>query len=128
MIYSHNGKKMNIPEAELTNLMTNLKITRMEALQVWLEDNGHLFNEEQEELEKKTRGQKVDRGVEKRQTAYKRERKPNEEKQTLVAAVAQCLESLGGVEGLKTVKPEREVSFMYGGQSYSITLTCHRTK
>lgn len=126
MMYSMNGKKLNVPEQELTTLMTNLKITRMEALQVWLEDNGHLFNEEQEELEKKGNAIKIERGVQKKRTNFVRERKTNENKVAIMGAIEKALNALEGVQELKITKVEKEVSFELNGESYSVSLVCHR--
>lgn len=126
MMYSFNGKKLNVPEQELTTLMTNLKITRMEALQVWLEDNGHLFNKEQEELEKKGNATKIERGVQKKRTSFTRERKTNENKVAIMDAIEKALTALEGVQELKTTKVEKEVSFVLNGESYSVSLVCHR--
>lgn len=126
MMYSMNGKKLNVPEQELTTLMTNLKITRMEALQVWLEDNGHLFNKEQEELEKKGNAIKIERGVQKKRTNFVRERKTNENKVAIMGAIEKALNALEGVQELKITKVEKEVSFELNGESYSVSLVCHR--
>lgn len=128
MMYSFNGKKLNVPEQELTTLMTNLKITRMEALQVWLEDNGHLFNEEQEELEKKGNATKIERGVQKKRTGFVRERKVNENRVAIMNAVENALSALEGIQELKITKAEKELSFELNGESYSVSLVCHRKK
>ena len=54
----------------------------------------------------------------------KRERKPNEAKREIVQAIAEAMANLG--EGVTVSNIERQVDFMLGGVSYSVTLTAHR--
>ena len=53
MIYSFNNKQINIPDAEIENLVKSLDLTREEAIETWLVDNDYEENEEQNELQKK---------------------------------------------------------------------------
>ena len=52
----------------------------------------------------------------------KRERKPNEAKRELVAAIAEALTAYGST----ITNPERQVDFTWQGVAYSVTLTAHR--
>lgn len=65
----------------------------------------------------------------------KRERKPNEEKRSLIEQIASAMESFhhmdeeipaSGVDLVEIVNPEREITFKIGENCYSVTLTCHR--
>lgn len=59
MRYNFNGKNINIPDAELEKSMKILGMTKEEAIEMWLEDEGYLDNEEQAELEQKAKDNKI---------------------------------------------------------------------
>lgn len=133
MLYTNpQGKKFNIPDDYLSKQMQNLGVSKMEAVQLWLEDNGVERNEELESLDEKAKKTKIQHGAgDKKRTSATRERKPNLEKQNIIAALASILAEDNFSDGLtienvKTVKPEREISFHIKENSYSLTLTCHR--
>lgn len=63
MKYTVNGKSVNIPNEELEKNMKVLEITREEAIQLWLEDNGFEENEEQNALDEKAKKIKVNHGA-----------------------------------------------------------------
>ena len=126
------GKKFNIPDDYLSKQMQNLGVSKMEAVQLWLEDIGVEKNEELETLDQEAKKTKIQHGAgDKKRTGATRERKPNFEKQNIIAALASILtddNSPNGltIENIKIVKPEREISFQIKENSYSLTLTCHR--
>ena len=59
MKYNLNGKNINIPDADIERSMKSLELTKEEAIQMWLEDEGYLENEEQEELERKAKENRI---------------------------------------------------------------------
>ena len=133
MLYTNpQGKKFNIPDDYLSKQMQNLGVSKMEAVQLWLEDNGVEKNEELETLDQEAKKTKIQHGAgDKKRTSATRERKPNLEKQNIIAALASILAEDNfsddlTIENIKIVKPEREISFQIKGNSYSLTLTCHR--
>ena len=133
MLYTNpQGKKFNIPDDYLSKQMQNLGVSKMEAVQLWLEDNGVEKNEELETLDQEAKKTKIQHGAgDKKRTSATRERKPNLEKQNIIAALASILaddNSPNGltIENIKIVKPEREISFQIKENSYSLMLTCHR--
>jgi len=125
MVYSKNGTKYNIPDDYLSKQMQLLKISKMEAVQLWLEDEGVEANEEQEALDKKGKAFKPDHGIAKKRASVARERKPNEEKREIIQWIADLLGEKE-VKDVKIPKVEREVTFKIGENDYSITLICHR--
>ena len=40
MIYNFNGKNINIPDKEIEKAMKSLELTKEEAIEMWLEDEG----------------------------------------------------------------------------------------
>ena len=126
MLYTNpQGKKFNIPDDYLSKQMQNLGVSKMEAVQLWLEDNGVEKNEELETLDQEAKKTKIQHGAgDKKRTSATRERKPNLEKQNIIAALASILaddNSPNGltIENIKIVKPEREISFQIKENSYS---------
>lgn len=47
MRYNFNGKMINIPDNEIAKAMKNLDLTKEQAIEMWLEDEGYLDNAEQ---------------------------------------------------------------------------------
>lgn len=87
-----NGKNVNIPDKEIENNMKALELTREEAIEMWLEDEGYLDNEEQNELDEKAKKVKIDHGASAVDKSEKKEKKPREikvsdEKQLLFAEI-----------------------------------------
>ena len=57
--YNHNGKVINIPKKEIEKSMKVLDLSMTDAIQMWLEDEGYLENEEQENLCKLAKENKI---------------------------------------------------------------------
>lgn len=125
MMYTlESGKKVNIPDKDIDNYVDKLEISQAEAIEMWLCDNDYATNEEQEELVKKSKGQ---RHYEKSDTPRKkttRERKVDEEKKHLISCIKVLLEGLGA--NISNVKNEAEISFIFGKNDYTIKLIKHR--
>lgn len=131
MEYKHNGKNIRIPDKEIAQSMKILGLTKDEAIQMWLEDNGHEENAEQTALDEKAKANRVTATVHKAKGEGKerkpRERKPNEEKREIIedlcGFMARDCEYMANVE---IVNPERQIDFHVGANHYSVTLTLHR--
>ena len=129
-------------EAEITKMMTTLKISREEAIDLVRED---------EEVDRMTSVKEIDSDLsadqrkakkdatkttsDKRKRNYtftKRERKPDEVKREIIETIAQnldracCGEDLTHPTNIQIVKPEKEITFTLFGDEYSVTLTKHR--
>ena len=59
MRYDFNGKMVNIPDQEIEKAMEKLGLTKEQAIEMWLEDEGYLENEEQENLCKLAKENKI---------------------------------------------------------------------
>lgn len=97
MTYNLNGKNIRIPDVEIEKHMKLLGISRDEAVQLWLEDEGYLENKIVEELTEKAKVNKVNHEAKtnKPRKSVKRERKPDEEKEKLIEILANCLKNAG---------------------------------
>ena len=58
-----NGKSITIPDEEIKKGMDLLGLTKEESIQMYLEDNGHECNEEQENLEEYAKTVKINHGA-----------------------------------------------------------------
>ena len=115
-------------EKEIAKLMKNLGVTREEALEIIASDkevdkggNPNPLTKEQEKNSKAAR--KTSTGV---YTFTKRERKPNENKRSIIQEIKQLCEKMG--ENVVVTNIEREIEFIYGDKKYRITLSAPREK
>lgn len=115
-------------EKRINEIMKNLGCTYEEALQVFMEDEAIDRGEKLFELsaeQKKAAKEMTSTGTRKADKSVKRERKPDEEKQEIIAKIADFLTKIDGFD-VEIVKNEREISLIVGENDYSITLTKHR--
>ena len=125
MTYNLNGKSIHIPDTDLEKSMRLLKISKDEAVQMWLSDEGYLENEVVEELTAKAKTNKISREAtaDKPRKLAKRERKTDEEKKYLLNLMISAINNETCIE---TVKNEAEFSFTFGENAYSVKLIKHR--
>lgn len=126
MIYNFNGKNIKIPDNEIANNMKVLELTKEEAIQMWLEDEGYLKNEVVEELTAKAKVNKINHEAktEKPKTAVKRERKPDEEKEHLIEILANFLKNEGF--SVEITNKSKIVEFNIGENHYKLDLIKQR--
>lgn len=99
MRYNFKGKSINIPEAEIEKSIKILGMTREEAIEMWLEDEGYLDNEEQAELEEKAKANKITATIHGASAEKKKQSKPkvvkvSDEKATLFNEICDSLNEL----------------------------------
>ena len=113
MIYKFNGKNIRIDDKQLDKLMKSLDLTKDEAIQMYLEDEGHLDNEEQLELDKRAKKSGIMRTIheakdikkEKKKATKPKTVKVSDEKQGLFVDILENLqENYEKVEVLKQNK------------------------
>lgn len=126
MTYNFNGKNILIPDAEINKSVKLLGISKNEAIQMWLEDEGYLENEEVEELTAKAKVNKVSREAkaDKPRKSTKRERKPDEEKENLIEILANCLKTAGFEAEI--VNKSKIIEFNVGANHYKLDLIKQR--
>lgn len=128
MTYNLNGKNIRIPDREIDKNAAILGITREEAIQMYLEDEGYVPNEYVEELTAKAKEAKIshDAKSEKpRKNAGKpRERKPDEDKERLIKILENALND-EGIAATATNKT-KIVEFEYNGSHYKVDLIRQR--
>ena len=128
MLYELNGKKIKIPDDEIKRSMEFLGLSKSEAIQMYLEDEGYLDNPYVDELTAKAKEAKIshDAKSEKpRKNAGKpRERKPDEEKEKLIDILANALIA-EGFEA-KVTNKSKIIEFSIGENHYKLDLIKNR--
>ena len=128
-----NGKVVKAMTSYLENMCTRLDIDMDEAVLTWLEDEGYLENEEQEELcaaakENKslaaTRKGVKDRAKEKKKTV--RTIKENPTKEMIIAEIFKCIEAIEGTTNIVVENKGKLITFELNNESFKIDLIQRR--
>lgn len=127
-----NGKVIKISEKTIENLMNQLDLNREEAIQVYLEDEGYEINEEQEELTKKAKDNKITATIHKAEAKTKErkkvERKPNPDKEFLIKTIFDALSNTDGCGNSVIENVGKIITFKYNGKSFKLDLIETRVK
>ena len=121
---------VKIPMDELERLMKLDGIKTIEdACWVWCEDNGKIVNEEQEELDKKAKENRITATIhqaraENTKERKKVERKPDPTKESIIATLAESLADM--VENVKIVNIGKLIEFDFQGEHYKLDLIRQR--
>jgi len=120
--YDFDGKIIIIPDKELDKLMSSLELTRQEAVDLWLSDNGYEDNEEQEELDEKASKVKILKDISQKKS--KKERKPvvkavSDEKKALFSEI---LSDLQGIykENVEVLTENKLITVKINGKTFKI--------
>lgn len=107
-------------EAKILNYMKKLGLSREGAEQLYKdeeEDNLPELTTDQKKVEKEMR--QADRKKENNP----RQRKPNEDKQTLINGLMEYLQGFSNeIEDVSVINPEREIDFIFKNVHYKLTL------
>ena len=104
-----NNKTIVIPDKEIDSLMTKLKISKKDAIDLWLCDNNLEEDEEQTELDEKASKVRIDKDIIQKKPKKERkkpEKKVSDAKKELFSEILSDLEDVykGNVEVLKENK------------------------
>lgn len=126
MLYNLNGKNITIPDGQLAKSMKAFGISKDEAIQLFLEDEGYLDNAVVEELTEKAKTNKIshEAKADKPKKPVKRERKPDEEKENLIEMLANCLKSAGF--DAEITNKSKIIQFNVGENHYKLDLIKQR--
>ena len=138
MLYElENGKKVKIPDEEIAKSMKALDLTKEEAIEMWLEDEGYLDNEEQNELTKKVNESGIMHSIHKAgdKTNRKKSDKPkvvkvSDEKKELFTEIWQNVETFAQEIGgnAKIEKENKLIIVQIGEKTFKIDLIEQRAK
>lgn len=126
-----NGKVKQVPSVEVEHLMRTMGLTKSQAVEVWLEDEGLLHNEEQEALCQKAKDNRITATIHQAKAEYKpktqRERvvKEDKVKEGIVQAIADLLPSLDATE-VNIEKKGKLITFKVGEDTFKVDLIRQR--
>lgn len=124
------GKVVRIPQAEIDRSMKMLHLSRDEAVTMYLEDEGYLVNEEQEELERKAKENRITATIHQAKaytpkTQRERVKKDDPTKEGIVKAIAEMLPDLNATD-IAIVNAGKLITFKIGADTYKIDLIRQR--
>lgn len=118
------GKVVNIPDAEIEKNMKVLEISKDEAIEMWLEDEGYELNEEQTELDEKAKQVKIQHGAgnTERKQSKPRTVKISDEKKELFDTILRNLDRADGVdrENIEVLKENKLIQVRIGAKTFKI--------
>ena len=125
----NDGEFIKIPQEEIDRIMKLPDIKTVDdACWVWCEDNGKVINEEEQELTRKAKENRITATIhqarEKPPTKRKVERKADETKESLIKTLAETLESI--VDNVKVVNIGKIIEFDLKGEHYKLDLIRQR--
>lgn len=130
MLYKlDNGKQVDIPDNELDKLVDKLNLSLAEAIELWLEDNDFQVNEEQEELDKKAKKERITATIHEAKADKPRKerkvvRKEDSTKEGIIKALAERLEELATEVKIENVG--KLITFKLGDDSFKLDLIRQR--
>lgn len=123
--YNLNGKNIKIPEDEIKNNMEILEISREDAIQMYLEDEGYLDNEDQLELCQKAKENKSTNVIQAQSKAERKSRKgirkENPTKENLIKALAEMLQTYGA-DNIKVENVGKLITFTLDSKDFKLDL------
>lgn len=121
---------VNIPREEIERMMKGLGVSEDDACWIWCEDNGKIINEEQEELDKQAKDNRITATIhqaraENTKERKKVERKPDQVKDSLVESLKAFLIEQG-FDNVAITKVGKLVEFDCGGEHFKLDLIRQR--
>lgn len=127
-----NGRTVRVPNEAIERNMAILKISKQEAVDLWLYDEGYIDNEEADALTAKAKDNRVTATVHKaKSTEYKqktqKERvvKADPTKEGIISAIAEMLPSVNA-ENVVIANKGKLITFTIGADSYKLDLIRQR--
>ena len=120
---------VKIPREEIERTMKGLGCSEDDACWIWCEDNGKVLNEEQEELTKKAKDNRITATIhqaraENTKERKKAERKPDPTKESIIATLAESLADM--VENVKVTNIGKIIEFDFQSEHYKLDLIRQR--
>ena len=121
---------VKIPQDEIDRIVKGLGVSEDDACWIWCEDNGKIDNNEQNELDKKAKDNRITATIhqaraENTKERKKVERKPDQVKDSLVESLKAFLIEQG-FENVAITKVGKLVEFDCGGEHFKLDLIRQR--
>ena len=128
VITLEDGREVKASTKYLENMVKNLGIDMEEAVLTWLEDEEYLINEEQEELNKASKGTRdgsvVGAKAKKQKTQKERAKKENPTKEMIIAEIAKVLPNFA--ENIVVENAGKLITFSIGEDEFKLDLVQRR--
>lgn len=127
-----NGKIVKVATDYIRKNMSILEIDEEDAILTWLEDEGYLINDEQEELNQEAKKNKVNVGAKaeketvKKKTQKERTVKENPTKEMVIAEIAKILPNFA--ENVVIENKGKLITFRIGEDEFKLDLVQKRKK
>ena len=120
---------IKIPREEVERIQNGLGVSEDDACWIWCEDNGKVINEEQEELDKKAKANRITATIhqaraETTKERKKVERKPDQVKDSLIAELAEFLSDKA--KNVSVTKVGKLIEFDIQDEHYKLDLIRQR--
>lgn len=129
-----NDKVIRVETDYLDNMIETLDISMEEAVLTYLEDEEYEINDEQEQLTKKAKENRITATIhdveDKTKPRKKAERAPKENptKEGVISELFNCVSALAGVSNCRIENKTKIVTFDLNGESFKIDLIQKRKK
>ena len=125
-----NDKVVKVSNAWVEKTMEILNTSAEDVMLMWLEDNGYLVNEEQQELDHMAKGKvKVAASAKpKAKTPRERTQKPQPEKEYIIGVIAEFLEDITDISNINIENKTKLITFTYKNEDYKLDLVQKRKK
>ena len=126
-----NGKVVQVPNKEVASLQAQLKISRSEAVELWLFDHDYVNNEEEQALTAKAKENRITATIHEaraevnQKTQRVRVVKEDKVKEAIIQAVADMLPSLNA-ENVVVEKKGKLITFTVGEDKFKFDLIRQR--
>lgn len=122
MRYNFNGKSVNIPTKEIENLMSNLGLSKEDAIDLWLCDHDLEEDEEQTELDEKASKVQISKDIVQKKPTKERkkpEKKVSDAKKELFSEILSNLEDVYK-ENVEVLNENKLISVRIGDKCFKI--------
>lgn len=123
------GRVVNVPNAEVAKLQAQLKLSRSEAVELWLFDHDYIENAEEQELTAKAKENRVQHKAKstepKQKTQRERVIKEDKVKEAIIQAVADMLPTLDATN-VVIEKKGKLITFEVGEDKFKFDLIRQR--
>lgn len=122
------GRVVQVSNDEVSKLQAQLKLSRSEAVELWLYDEGYIENSEADELTAKAKENKIShnaRAEVKQKTQRERVVKEDKVKESIIQAVADMLPNLNA-ENIVIEKKGKLITFTVGEDKFKFDLIRQR--
>lgn len=131
-IVLENEKKVKVSKKYIDNCIEKLDIQLEDALLTWLEDEGYMENEDQQELCNQAKENKSNKVIDakkdtpKKKTQKERVSKDNPDKEYIVSSIANILGNIKEISNLNIENKAKLITFTYKNNDYKIDLVQKR--